>query len=222
MPTEPLSCQYPEQDSNLQTLADQRCASVPEPSRSAGWRIWACRQWSRMESNHRFLGVNQVSLPLDHGTGQAEGEGLEPPSGSHRHLFSRQAPHPAGCLPSSSCGGWNRTNGLLGQGQASLPTATTPHREKCPAGVEAVFVLPPSAFFLAIARRPQLLVGSLEPLPLGQGHVKAEGEGVEPSRLVRSTAFEAAAIAGTDAQRWSGLPFRCELRRQESNLRRDG
>ena len=26
------------------------------------------RQWSRMESNHRFLGVDQVSLPLDHGT----------------------------------------------------------------------------------------------------------------------------------------------------------
>ena len=25
-------------------------------------------QWSRMESNHRFLGVDQVSLPLDHGT----------------------------------------------------------------------------------------------------------------------------------------------------------
>ena len=51
---------------------------------------------------------------------------------------------------------------------------------------------------------------------------KAEGEGVGPSRLVRSTAFEAAAIAGTDAQRWSGLPFRRKLRRQESNLRRDG
>ncbi len=60
--------QYPEQESNLQTLADQRCASVPEPSRSAGWRIWECRQWSRMESNHRFLNVTQVSSPLDHGT----------------------------------------------------------------------------------------------------------------------------------------------------------
>ena len=33
--------QYPEQDSNLQTSADQRFASVPEPDRSAGWRIWA-------------------------------------------------------------------------------------------------------------------------------------------------------------------------------------
>ena len=28
----------------------------------------------------------------------------------------------------TSCGGWNRTNGLLVQRQASLPTATTPHR----------------------------------------------------------------------------------------------
>ena len=28
----------------------------------------------------------------------------------------------------SSCGSWNRTNGLLVQSQASLPTATIPHR----------------------------------------------------------------------------------------------
>ena len=27
--------EYPEQDSNLQSLGDQRCASVPEPNRSA-------------------------------------------------------------------------------------------------------------------------------------------------------------------------------------------
>ena len=53
--------QYPEQESNLQTLGFK-------PSRSAGWRIWACLQWSRMESNHRFLDVTQASSPLDHGT----------------------------------------------------------------------------------------------------------------------------------------------------------
>ena len=101
-------------------------------------------QWSRMESNHRFLGVDQVSLPLDHGTvsfqvespgvapgtdakrclapacgagvvlldhdpvfPKAEAVGLEPTSGFSRHLFSRQAPHPAGWLPWSSCGGWS-------------------------------------------------------------------------------------------------------------------
>ncbi len=82
-----------------------------------------------MELNHRLLDVSQASSPLDHGTSRrkarpqglepetnwvgtshaanytrhaqfsAEGEGLEPPSGSRRRLFSRQVPHPAGCLP---------------------------------------------------------------------------------------------------------------------------
>ncbi len=58
----------------------------------------------------------------------AEGEGLEPPNGLRRRLFSRQVPHPAGCLPLNftSSGGWNRTNDLLVQSQALLPTATTP------------------------------------------------------------------------------------------------
>ena len=56
----------------------------------------------------------------------AEAARLELASGSHRHLFSRQAPHPAGWLPTASCGSWNRTNGLLVQSQASLPTATIP------------------------------------------------------------------------------------------------
>jgi hypothetical protein len=30
----------------------------------------------------------------------------------------------------ASCGSWNRTNGLLVQSQASLPTATVPHRSR--------------------------------------------------------------------------------------------
>ncbi len=40
------------------------------------------RKWSRMESNHRFLGVDQVSLPLDHGTVffQVESPGVAPGS----------------------------------------------------------------------------------------------------------------------------------------------
>ncbi len=109
-----------------------------------------------------FLGCKPSVVPLDHGTellvdppglapgsavcgtgvfllndepDKAEGEGLEPPNGSRRRLFSRQVPHPAGCLPSASCGSWNRTNGLLrptlrvgARSQASLPTATVPHR----------------------------------------------------------------------------------------------
>ena len=50
----------PRRESNPQTFGFQ-------PSRSADvWRTWA--KWSRTELNHRFLGVDQVSLPLDHGT----------------------------------------------------------------------------------------------------------------------------------------------------------
>ncbi len=63
------------------------------------------------------------------GLSDAEAVGLEPTSGATRRLFSRQAPHPAGWLPSSiSSGGRNRTSGLLGQSQASLPAATAPDR----------------------------------------------------------------------------------------------
>ena len=76
-----------------------------------------------MESNHRFLGVGQASLPLDHGTVFLKWSHREshpdlqraelasscwtmtpkrkpwdsnPQAAVGRHLFSRQAPHPAG------------------------------------------------------------------------------------------------------------------------------
>ena len=76
-----------------------------------------------MESNHRFLGVDQVSLPLDHGAMLLKWSHREshsdfwlaepasscwtmtptrkpwdsnPQAAARRHLFSRQAPHPAG------------------------------------------------------------------------------------------------------------------------------
>ena len=64
----------PEQESNPQPPGFK-------PSRSADWRTWAIK-WSRMESNHRFLGVGQVSLPLDHGTVfvQVESPGVAPGS----------------------------------------------------------------------------------------------------------------------------------------------
>ena len=60
-------------------------------------------------------------------------------------------------------------------------------------------------------------LGRLEPLPIGQGHMKAEGEGVELSRL----------IARPLSRRLPspiGLTFRSvqRLRWQESNLRRGG
>ena len=49
---------------------------------------------------------------------------------------------------------------------------------------------------------PPRQLGRLEPLPLGQGHLlKAEGVRVELTRLLRSTAFEAAAIAS-----WLAFP----------------
>jgi hypothetical protein len=75
-----------------------------------------------MELNHRFLGVDQASLPLDHGTVESPGIApgfsacradvvlldhdperkpwdSNPQTALRRHLFSRQAPHPAGWLP---------------------------------------------------------------------------------------------------------------------------
>ena len=71
---------------------------------------------------------------------EAEAVGLEPTSGLGRHLFSRQAPDPAGWLPSvllhldlsSSSGGWNRTSGLHVQSVASLPAATAPESSRSP------------------------------------------------------------------------------------------
>ena len=156
-----------------------------------------------MESNRRFLDVNQASLPLDHGTvflvfsGPTRNRTRAPirhgcldwslrlatPASScwtmspfgERRFARKHAPkdlnpdqlvwNQACCHstrgvccfsgsretrthkprsrppvfktgPSSSrmtsvvvsCGSWNRTNGLLVQSQASLPTATTPHR----------------------------------------------------------------------------------------------
>ena len=93
-----------------------------------------------MESNHRFLGVGQVSLPLDHGTvfvqvespgvapgspacgagvvlldhdpKQAEAVGLEPTSGCWPPPVFKTGSS-SGRMTSvavKSCGGWNRTN----------------------------------------------------------------------------------------------------------------
>ena len=60
------------------------------------------------------------------------------------------------------------------------------------------------------------------PLPLGQGHVKAEGEGVEPSRLIARPPTILRMVPGRLPSP-VGLPFRLsKLRWQESNLRRGG
>ena len=79
LPTEPC----PGRESNPQPPGFK-------PGRSSDWRTWAC-QWSRMELNHRFLGVGQVSWPLDHGAVPvAEAVGVEPTSDTFA----------AACLPS--------------------------------------------------------------------------------------------------------------------------
>jgi hypothetical protein len=124
-------------------------------------------------------------------------------------------------MTSVSCGSWNRTNGLLVQGQASLPVATVPHLSyprharaatrfalNCGRRNRTYELLRPTLRVGARVRhhyqqrlprsaesvlresnppRPTNLrsvLGRLEPLPLGQGHVRAEGEGVEPIKAL--------------------------------------
>ena len=101
-----------------------------------------------------------------------------------------------GC--SASSGGRNRTYGLLVQSQASLPTATTPEwvaLQECPAGVEPA--------------SPAWKAGTSAARPRAR---EAEGVRVEPTRLV-------ARLFSRQLPSPIGLPFRYELRRQESNLR---
>jgi hypothetical protein len=95
------------------------------PGRSADWRTWA---WASLRP------ARLVVPSEEHRFADAEAVGLEPTSGWSRHLFSRQAPDPAGWLPSTipdfprpcSSGGWNRTSGLHVQSVALLPAATAP------------------------------------------------------------------------------------------------
>ena len=172
---------YPEQESNLQTLGS-------EPSRSAGWRIWAssvipdgiepsfpgCEpsvvavgprdgvfQWTHPESHRDLRLATPASscwtmspcserrfarkhAPKDLNPDQLVWNqscchytrGVCCFSGSREtRTHKRFAPPPvfktgssSGRMTSvlSSCGSWNRTNGLLVQSQASLPSATTP------------------------------------------------------------------------------------------------
>ena len=70
-----------------------------KPSRSSDWRTWAS-QWSRMELNHRLLGVGQVSWPLDHGTVTS---GV---AGSHTRISTlRRWRRPVGPRPQSGSRG---------------------------------------------------------------------------------------------------------------------
>jgi hypothetical protein len=71
-----------------------------------GWNQSCCQlHQGRMSSTLTIPYRVPTAIPLPewdsspHRHQKAEGEGLEPPSGSRRRLFSGQAPHPAGCLP---------------------------------------------------------------------------------------------------------------------------
>ena len=190
------------------------------------------------------LGWNQPCCQLHQGRvlcrRAAEAVGLEPTSGSAATCFQdRLLIRPDDFRASTSSGGWNRTNGLLVQSQASLPAATTPDRfpcdtrcvvrsrklgekesnpvswfkarrpavspipdcrhAECPAGIEPAC---PAWKAGACADRPRARV------------VKAEGEGVEPSRLVQ------ARPVSSGCHRQLACPSVTRLRRQESNLRR--
>ena len=161
---------------------------------------------------------------MDHGPVKAEGEGLEPPSGPCRHLFSRQVPHPAGCLPlanklrglesnqrppGSEPGVTTSSNypgSLLSRDTRKSPQARGEGFEPSPPASKAgrLPLADPRSLRSALwESNPPRQLGRLEPLPLGQGHLlKAEGVRVELTRLLRSTAFEAVAIAD-----WLALPF---------------
>ncbi len=102
----------------------------------------------------------------------------------------------------SSCEGWNRTNDLLVQSQAILPTASTSQGCKSNERNSTTTDRPP--MFRAASRHvlptesalresnPPRQVGGLEPLPLGQGHTfnaLAVEAGIEPAAMRLTAAF---------------------------------
>ena len=161
--------------------------------------------------------------------------GLEPTSRRATTCFQdRLLIRPDDFRPRAA-GGWNRTN--IKAFRAPRPTVRRPRinhsrhaRLEKARGVGVEPTLPgskPGGLPLADPRSEGVPCGSrtrlasLEDWNLcrsvkGTSLVEAEGEGVEPSRLLRSTAFEAAAIAD-----WLALPSE-RLRWQESNLRPGG
>jgi hypothetical protein len=98
----------------------------------------------------------------------------------------------------TSCGGRNRTRVTTVQSRLPVPAQAPPQslwHSVAGAGVEPADTWFKAMYFYrqklprieeSVLREsnPPRQVGSLEPLPLGQGHklFQAEGEGVEPSR----------------------------------------
>ena len=68
--------------------------------------------------------VRSWCLPVGPWARSSGRRGTRTPKRACRRLFSRQVPHPAGCLPCSSCGGWNRTN--IKAFRAPRPTVRRP------------------------------------------------------------------------------------------------
>src|SRR4051812_3167629 len=171
---------------------------------------------------------------------------------SRRHLFSRQAPHPAGWLPCAEFRGLESNQRPPRSGRGVTTSST------CPGVREGGFDPPPpdsKSGSLPVSRSPRAPSGSrtrlsdlgsprltarpgthqpslrvrdrgVEPrspgwrpgvVPLDQSRgLQAEGEGVEPSRLI-------ARPGSNRVPSPIGLPFRiAEFRRQESNLRPPG
>ena len=141
MPTEPWC---PERESNPQTLGfrPSRCAMFAYLGTSGPGRTrTADRHLVRVLPSP--LGYRTVFIPvespgvapespachagvflLDRDPMKRKPWDSNPQAASGRHLFSGQAPHPAGWLPSSSCGGWNRTN--IKTSRTSRPTVRRP------------------------------------------------------------------------------------------------
>jgi hypothetical protein len=141
--------QCPERESNPQTLGFK-------PSRSASLAYLGQSGPGRTRTVDRHL-VGVLPSPLGYRTVlvSVESPGVAPESPAchagvflldhdprrkpwdsnpqaalHRHLFSRQAPHPAGWLPllcTKGCGGWNRTN--MKTFRTSRPTVRRPRIE---------------------------------------------------------------------------------------------
>ena len=147
----------------------------------------------RGSRTHSRAGLSRAALPLAY-LGEAEAVGLEPTSGFEPPPVFKTGPSSSRMTSTRrSSGGWNRTNGLLGQSQASLPAATAPDhfisRHVTSQKVRGEGVEPPHAgskpaslpladprmLFLKTQSalwesNPPGQLGRLEPLPLGQGH----------------------------------------------------
>src|SRR3954447_6114139 len=170
-------------------------------------------------------GRSAVGVP---GPSEAEAVGLEPTSGSQAATCFQDRPliRPDGFREglNSSSGGWNRTSGLRVQSAASLPPATAPEFGKEDSNLHRL-IQSQGAYRLADSRERHARVELAYPVwktsawtarPMMRSDTEAEGEGVEPSRLI-------ARPGSGRVPSPIGLSFRfVELRRQESNLRPPG